>query len=91
MKATLALDDDVATLLDEAVRNQGRGLQEMGNELLRRTLKRLRPQARGEGTLEPQPSTSVPHTKSFPSGRCHLNNVDNVAEVLAWAEGERFR
>ena len=41
MRATLTLDNDVVTLLDRARQKQGRSLEEMANELLRRTLRRL--------------------------------------------------
>jgi hypothetical protein len=38
---TLTLDNDVAALLDRAHKEQGQSLEEMANELLRRTLQRL--------------------------------------------------
>ncbi len=41
MRATLTLDNDVAILLDRARKEQGRSLEEMANELLRRTLEHL--------------------------------------------------
>ncbi len=41
MKATLTLDDDVADLLDRARRERGRSPEELANELLRWTLRRL--------------------------------------------------
>lgn len=41
MRATLTLDDDVAALLDLARQQQGQSLEEVANELLRRTLRHL--------------------------------------------------
>jgi hypothetical protein len=32
-----------------------------------------------------------PVVRPFPSGRCYLDNLDGVAEVLAWGEGDDFR
>ncbi len=41
MRATLTLDNDVAALLDRARKEKGQSLEEIANELLRRTLRRL--------------------------------------------------
>ena len=30
-------------------------------------------------------------TEEMDAGRCYLPNLDDIAEVLAWAEGEDFR
>ena len=47
MRATLTLDDDVTALLERAKREQGESLQDLANDLLRRTLKRVGKVARG--------------------------------------------
>ena len=47
MRATLTLDDDVTALLELAKREQGESLQDLANDLLRRTLKRVAKVARG--------------------------------------------
>jgi hypothetical protein len=39
----------------------------------------------------PAKKRSVFHTRSVDLGPCRAANVDNVAEVLAVAEGESFR
>ena len=84
MKATLTLDDDVASLLEQMSR--GAGSQELGNELLRSgfgsMVRRSRKQHDPEGE-----SYTRPHNP----GRCLLDNLDHVAGVLAQAEGEDFR
>jgi hypothetical protein len=54
MRATLTLDNDVAALLDRARKEQGRSLEEMANELLRRTLRRLGVAAPGSRQPETQ-------------------------------------
>ncbi|MCP4655459.1 MAG: hypothetical protein GY856_08580, partial [bacterium] len=103
----LTLDDDVAALLKRARRERGQSLQEYANALLRRTLERLgasaaKPSAAGTevGTVEPatadlaerQTGSAEPYRiRPFSSGRCLLDDLDNVAEVLASAEGEDFR
>ncbi len=51
MNAILTLDDDVAALLERARRQRGWSLEELGNDLLRRTLKQL-----GVSTREPEPA-----------------------------------
>ena len=50
MNATLTLDDDVAALLERARRERGWSLEELGNDLLRRTLRQL-----GASSLEQKP------------------------------------
>lgn len=57
MKATLALDDDVATLLEQARQAKGRSLEEVGNELLRRTLEHF---GASRSWPEPQIETEDP-------------------------------
>lgn len=85
MKATLTLDDDVVSLLEQMSR--GAGFQELGNELLRSGfgsmgLRRSRMQRDPEGDT---------YTRPHHPGRCLLDNLDHVAGVLAHAEGEDFR
>jgi len=63
MRATLTLDDDVTALLDLARQKQGRSLEEVANELLRRTLRHLGIQAgsalKDSGMREPPAALSL--------------------------------
>ncbi|MEW6300434.1 MAG: CopG family transcriptional regulator [Thermodesulfobacteriota bacterium] len=82
MRTTLTLDDDVAALLERLRRARGASLKDLVNEALREGLRRM----------TAPPRKRVPfHTESMDLGHCLLGNVDNVAEVLAMAEGEAFR
>ncbi len=81
MRTTLTLDDDVARLLERARRRRGVGLKQLVNEALREGLARL------EGPRAPRRRHA---TKAVSLGRCLLDNVDDVAETLAAADGERF-
>ena len=82
MRTTLTLDDDVARLLERARKRRGIPLKQLVNEALREGLARL----------AAPPSPRRQHaTKSVSLGRCLLDNVDDVAEALAAADGERFR
>ena len=83
MSATLTLDDDVTARLQSIGRRQGKSLQELANDLLRRTL----------GHTEPNPAaaTSPLRIKTHSSGRCLLGDFESVADALAQAEGEDFR
>jgi Ribbon-helix-helix protein, copG family len=82
MRTTLTLDDDVAAKIERLRKSRKGSLKELVNEVLREGLKHLgAPRRKG-----------VPfRTDSVDLGRCLLGNVDNVAEVLAVAEGESFR
>jgi Arc/MetJ family transcription regulator len=82
MRTTLSLDDDVAAALERVRRARGGSLKETVNAALREGLQRLerppkRPQRR--------------YTRSVSLGRPRIGSLDNVAEVLAVAEGDAFR
>jgi hypothetical protein len=82
MRTTLSLDDDVARLLERARRQRGISLKQLVNEALREGLARLD---------APRRPSKRHATKAVSLGRCLIENVDDVAEALAAAEGERFR
>lgn len=82
MRTTLSLDDDVAALLERIQKATKKGLKETVNEGLRRGLKLM------ESPTKPGKSF---RTRSVSLGRCLLGSIDDVAEVLAVAEGERLR
>lgn len=82
MRTTLTLDDDVARLLERTRRARRIPLKQLVNEALREGLARLD---------APRAARKRLRTKSVSLGRCLLDNVDDVADVLASAEGERFR
>jgi len=81
VRTTLTLDDDVARLLERARKRRGITLKELVNEALREGLARL------EAPRTPRKRHA---TKAVSLGRCLLDHVDDVAEALAAADGERF-
>jgi hypothetical protein len=82
MRTTLSLDDDVAALLEQVRGATGAGLKEVVNTALREGLL---------GMVEP-PASRVPfRTEAVSLGRCYLPSLDDVADVLASAEGEHFK
>jgi hypothetical protein len=81
VRTTLTLDDDVARLLDRVRKRRGLSLKQLVNQALREGLARL------EGPRTPRKRHA---TKAVSLGRCLLDNVDDVAEALAAADGERF-
>jgi hypothetical protein len=82
MRTTLTLDDDVARLLERVRRRRGVSLKRVVNDALREGLARL------EAPRTPRKQHA---TKAVSLGRCLLENVDDVAETLAAADGESFR
>jgi hypothetical protein len=82
MRTTITLDDDVAAVVDRLRRTRNQTLKEVINEALREGLKR---------TAQPRGKRPVPRTRTVDLGRCLLDNVDDVAEVLAVTESEAFR
>ena len=83
MRTTLTLDKDVASALERLRRARKASLKKIVNEALRQGLARM--------TTPPAAPRRPFRTRVFSLGRCLVSNVDNVAEVLAVAEGERFK
>jgi Ribbon-helix-helix protein, copG family len=82
MRTTLTLDDDVAAKIEGLRKARKQSLKDLVNDALREGLKQL---AAPKGRRAPF------RTEEVDLGRCLLGNVDNVAEVLAVAEGDSFR
>ncbi len=82
MRTTLTLDDDVAALLNRIIKMRQSSLKEVVNEGLRRGLNQLKSQPRPEKRYS---------TRTVKLGRCLVGSLDDVAEVLAIAEGESFQ
>jgi hypothetical protein len=82
MRTTLSLDDDVAVLLEQVRKRRKGRLKEIVNQALREGLTRMT-RVRKRATQYHTPEASL--------GRCLVGSLDDVAEVLAVAEGERFR
>jgi hypothetical protein len=76
MRTTLTIEKDVAVQLARLCRARGASLKDVVNEALRRGLREM---AR-------EPFRTQPFDMGPP-----LINIDNVAEALAYAEGERFK
>jgi hypothetical protein len=82
MRTTLTLDDDVAALLRRVASRRKASFKAVVNQALREGLRRMASPAEPAGTYR---------TPGVDMGRCLVGNVDDVAEVLAVAEGERLR
>lgn len=82
MRTTLTLDDDVAAKIERLRRSRKQSLRDLVNEALREGLQRL---------SAPPKERAAFRTAVVDLGPCLLGSVDNVAEVLAVAEGESFR
>jgi hypothetical protein len=82
MRTTLTLEDDVAGQLMRLQRQQRRPMKDIINEALRRGLRELAAPAKARPRFTTQP---------LEVGECLVGSIDNVADVLAAAEDERFR
>ena len=81
MRTTITLDDDVAAQIERLRRMRQQPFKEIVNEVLREGLRELdKPAARTRFK-----------TRTFDGGRCLIDNVDDIAEVLAIAEGDAFK
>jgi len=83
MRTTLTLDDDVAAQLEALRRKQHATLKHVVNQALRIGLRELR----GVGKATRKRYRMEP----FGPGEPKLANYDNIAEVLAFAEGDDFK
>jgi hypothetical protein len=82
MRTTITLEDDVAASLKRLGKRRGLKFKALVNQVLREGMKCM---------IAPAKKRSVFRTRSVDLGSCRATNVDNVAEVLAVAEGEAFR
>lgn len=82
MRTTLTLDDDVAAALQKLLKSRDASLKDVVNQALREGLKQMATPPRRRAPMR---------TRAVSLGRCRIGNVDNVAEVIAVAEGEGFR
>jgi hypothetical protein len=82
MRTTLTIEDDIAVQLERLRRSRDVSLKDLVNEALRRGLREMSARSKKREPFRTQPIEGV---------RPLLDNVDNVAEVLAYAEGEAFK
>ena len=82
MRTTLTLDDDVAVRLERNQAAHKVSFKEAVNDALRRGL--------SDSVAEPS-SARLYSTPVLDLGRPLLANLDNVADVLAVAEGDGFQ
>ena len=82
MRTTLTIDDDIAIQLEKIRRHHNAPLKQIVNDALRRGL-----QALSEKSTPKKPFK----TKAVSLGACLMGNLDDVAEALSIAEGERLK
>lgn len=82
MRTTVDFDADVAVELKRLRKARDIGLKELVNDLVRRGIR----------DINAPTKKKVPfRTKSVDLGKPLLPNVDNIHEVLAYAEGENYK
>lgn len=81
MRTTLTIDDDIAVEIERLRREREQSLRVLINDVLRRGLREIRSRPRQRKALR---------TKAYDMGPA-LVNIDNVAEAIAYAEGEDFK
>jgi hypothetical protein len=79
---TLTIDDDVAIQLERVRRSRDVSLKDLINDALRRGLRELNTKAKPKKLFQ---------TRATYVGEVFIDNVDNVAEVLAVLEGEAHK
>jgi hypothetical protein len=81
MRTTLTLEDDVAVQLERLRKTRDANLKDLVNEALRLGLREM----------TAKPRTRKPfHMRTFHMGE-PLISIDNVAEAIAFAEGEGYK
>lgn len=81
MRTTLTIEDDVAAELERLRRDREQSLKDLVNDALRRGLRELRARPKRRRPFR---------TKGYDMGP-PLVDIDNVAEAIAYAEGEDFK
>ncbi len=82
MRTTLTIDDDVAIELKRLLKSRDVSLKELVNDLLRRALR--------DQSAPPKKRRPF-RTMTWNGGKPLIDNVDNIAEVLALIEGESYK
>jgi hypothetical protein len=82
MRTTLTIDDDIAIQLERLRHSRSMSLKELINEALRRGLNEMKE--------KPKPRKPF-RTRTVDVGAVLIDNIDNIAEVLAHAEGEAYK
>ena len=82
MRTTITLEDDVAASLKRLEKRRGMKFKALVNQALREGIKSMTAPAKKRGVFR---------TRAVDLGSCRAASLDNVAEVLAVAEGESFR
>lgn len=80
MRTTITLEDDVAAELGKLQRARSKPFKQIVNEVLRAGLASL--------TRKPPRKTTRYRTEPVSLGAPRLQNLDDISEVLAFAEGE---
>lgn len=82
MRTTLTLDDDVAALLTRIQAERKLAWKEVVNTALRN----------GAMAMTKPPQSREPfQTGTLVNGPRNLPNIDNIQEVLEWAEGQDYK
>jgi hypothetical protein len=82
MRTTLSLDDDVAAMLERVRHKTGASFKETVNTALRQGLVKMD---------TPHPKRKRFETKPLDVGKLLVPDLDNVWEVVAFAEGEDYK
>ena len=82
MRTTLTLDPDVAALAERMQRVRGPSFEAIVNEALRSGLRAMEAPS-GQSMAYSTPAVNL--------GRCSVGSIDDVADALAVAEGEKSR
>ncbi|MGA7487003.1 MAG: CopG family transcriptional regulator [Xanthobacteraceae bacterium] len=82
MRTTLTIDDDVAAQLERLRRSREASLKDLVNDALRRGLREMGARPKKREPFRTQPIEGI---------KPLFDNVDNVAEALAYADGEGFK
>ena len=82
MKTTLTIEEDVAVRLEKVLKARRTSFNALINEVLRRGLDDM------DRSAEPR----TPYVlRTVDLGACLVPNLDSVAQVLAYGEGDAFR
>jgi hypothetical protein len=82
MRTTITIDDDIAAEIARIRRNEGLGLKDVINDLLREGARAKRPPVKKRKPFRTEPIANVTPL---------LANFDNIAEVIALVEGEFYK
>lgn len=91
MRATITVDGELAERIERLSQERATSFESLANAALREGLEHLAGGTPRAGRVSEKKPGRISYTHPVSLGGCLLDGLDNIASVLAAAEGEDFK